>query len=191
MLLVGDRLAITGCWDDTPTPPGRETVCLQPSQAWGNGYHPSTRRLLDIIERELRPSDVVYDIGTGSGILALAAARLGASYVYAVERNQRTLASAVVNVEANNLTGRISVSAGIPHADRETVDLILCNIGGASGMPEILRFAGHALSPDGFFALVFNGDLAALDSASYRLLPGGPTDELSDGSHYIALRRSP
>jgi ribosomal protein L11 methylase PrmA len=188
MLLVGNRLAIVGCWDDSPTPEGRHRICLQPSRAFGNGYHPTTRRLLELIDRALAPGDVVYDNGAGSGILALAAARLGASYVHAVEKDPVAHDSAVANVEANDLSGQISVSSGIPATSRETVDFILCNIGNGSRIEEVLHFATTALKTTGALALMYHGDAQGLAFESYRLKVGD-VERLEDGTLYLSLLR--
>lgn len=84
-LLVGSRLFLAPAWCHDPTPPGRIRLEMQPGQACGTGWGPATQQALEAIERRLLPAATVLDLGTGSGILAVAAARLGAGQVYACD----------------------------------------------------------------------------------------------------------
>src|SRR5207302_195842 len=79
------RLIIAPTWARVPPRPGRIVVRIDPGMAFGSGAHPSTRLCLRALLRYLRPADrargTVADVGTGSGVLAIAAARLGAAQV--------------------------------------------------------------------------------------------------------------
>ncbi|HCC57407.1 MAG TPA: 50S ribosomal protein L11 methyltransferase, partial [Solibacterales bacterium] len=72
-------------WLDTPAPNGRIRIFINAGQAFGTGAHESTRLCLELLEEQLQPGDHVADVGTGSGILAEAAARLGAGGVVACD----------------------------------------------------------------------------------------------------------
>jgi ribosomal protein L11 methyltransferase len=78
-LPIGDRFLICPSWE-LKTEPGRITLALDPGQAFGTGYHPTTQLCLELIE-DIRPGTVAFDLGTGSGILAIALAKLGARVV--------------------------------------------------------------------------------------------------------------
>ncbi len=80
-IAVGKRFFLTPPWCDQVTPPGRLRLPIYPGMACGTGRHPATQLALEAIERHVRPGDAVADIGTGSGILAAAAALVGAGRV--------------------------------------------------------------------------------------------------------------
>jgi ribosomal protein L11 methyltransferase len=82
---VGSRFFLAPEWRDDPTPPGRLRITVNPGLAFGTGAHESTQLCLEALERELRPPMIVLDVGTGSGILAEAAALLGAKRVIACD----------------------------------------------------------------------------------------------------------
>ncbi len=75
---LGRRLYLAPEWDENPTPRGRLRLTIHPGQALGTGAHAATQLCLEALEAQLRESDTVLDIGTGSGILASAAVLLGA-----------------------------------------------------------------------------------------------------------------
>src|ERR1700738_1813831 len=81
-MTVGARFFLVPEWRDDPTPAGRFRIAVNPGQAFGTGVHETTRLCLEAIEEFVRPGSAVLDVGTGSGILARAAALLGAKRVY-------------------------------------------------------------------------------------------------------------
>lgn len=82
---VGSRFFLAPRWRDDPTPPGRLRITVNPGMAFGTGAHETTQLCIEALERELRPGMIVLDVGTGSGILAEAAALLGAKRVIACD----------------------------------------------------------------------------------------------------------
>lgn len=153
MLLVGSRVAIKGTWDETPVPDGRVAVLLNPGFAFGTGYDPSTRALLEALESLVFPDSVVVDVGAGSGVLAMAAVRLGAGRAYAMDINGEALEAARRNVDANGLGGQVVVSKGtLP--EQVQADLVLINFDNRSLMPSLLRSIAAMLKPEGRLAMV-------------------------------------
>jgi ribosomal protein L11 methyltransferase len=84
-LLVGEKFFVVAPWRTDPTPPGRFRLELNPGMQCGTGQHPCTQLCLEAMERIVRPGDSVLDVGTGSGILSIAAKLLGASRVVACD----------------------------------------------------------------------------------------------------------
>lgn len=106
------RLWITPTWDHTPPPHGAVTVELDPGMAFGSGLHPSTQMCLMMLSRGLWADATVFDVGTGSGILAIAAAKLGASRVVAVDVDPVAVEVARHNVAYNRVADRVTVEEG-------------------------------------------------------------------------------
>ena len=123
-LEIGARLWIGPSWHAPPAD-GRAVVRLDPGLAFGTGSHPSTRLVLRFLERQLRGGEGVLDYGCGSGILAIAAAKLGASRVDAVDIDPQALEVAAANARAN----RAAVRASRPEAlAPQLYDVVVSNI---------------------------------------------------------------
>jgi ribosomal protein L11 methyltransferase len=120
------RLHVRPRWlpgDDDPPGPGEVVVPVDPSRAFGSGSHPSTRACLAAVDRWAGPGVAVLDVGCGSGVLAHAAALLGAAPVVAVDVD----AAAVEATRAAGLD--VEVVLGTVHDVAGTFDLVLANIG--------------------------------------------------------------
>ncbi len=87
-LLVGERFFLVAPWRKEPTPPGRIRLEINPGLQCGTGQHPCTRLCLEAMERTIRPGDSVLDVGSGSGILSVAAKLLGAGRVVACDLDE-------------------------------------------------------------------------------------------------------
>ena len=124
---AGERLWIVPTWHEAPDPQAINIV-LDPGAAFGTGSHPTTRLCLQWLERNVRPADTVLDYGCGSGILAIAAMKLGASEALAVDVDPLALQTAQYNATRNGVRPRIfDAHAPLPHASRITVANILAN----------------------------------------------------------------
>jgi ribosomal protein L11 methyltransferase len=124
---IGRRIFVCPEWRDDPTPPGRIRIVVNAGLAFGTGAHETTRLCLEVIERHLEPGMTVVDVGTGSGILAEAAVKLGAGKVYANDNDPEAVAVASENFERAGVVVTLSLgSAGdFPTA---CADLVLANI---------------------------------------------------------------
>lgn len=89
-LLVGEKFFVVPPWCEDPTPTGRFRLEINPGQQCGTGQHPCTQKCLAAMERCIRPGDSVLDVGSGSGILSLAAKMLGAGRVVACDIDLET-----------------------------------------------------------------------------------------------------
>jgi ribosomal protein L11 methyltransferase len=108
---VGRRLMIIPAWLDPPLEPDDIPIRLDPGMAFGTGTHPTTQLCLAAIERHL-PRCAVIDLGTGSGILAIAAARLGSGPILALDTDSEAVRVASENAQANGVADRIRVEQG-------------------------------------------------------------------------------
>ena len=102
-LLVGEKFFLAAPWRTEPTPPGRMRLVINPGAQCGTGYHRCTQLCLEAMERSIRPGDSVLDVGSGSGILSLAARLLGAGRVVSCDIDPeaaRTAAFFVGSVDA-------------------------------------------------------------------------------------------
>ncbi|MBF0476626.1 MAG: 50S ribosomal protein L11 methyltransferase [Deltaproteobacteria bacterium] len=125
------RLHFFPYWENPAMSEEELVIPMDPGLVFGNGRHPTTRRCLEVLDRiysQEKPAHVL-DLGTGTGVLALAAARLGASAVTAVDLNQLAVDTALRNVQLNDLTATIAVHQGrAEHYLHLDADLVLANI---------------------------------------------------------------
>jgi ribosomal protein L11 methyltransferase len=148
---VGRRLVVVPAWEDFSGPPGDLLIRIDPGQAFGSGEHPTTAMALSFLERVVTPSATVIDVGTGSGILAIAAARLGSARVWAVDIDPTAVAAAVANVRLNGLEDVVTVVEGsLGAVAAVTTDVIVANIV-ANVLMDLVAPAAARLAPDGFF----------------------------------------
>ncbi len=127
---VGRRLWIQPSWDTSQLSQSDDIVLtLDPGMAFGTGLHPTTQMCLQAVESLVQPGMTVLDVGTGSGILAIAAGKLGAAGVLAIDNDPQAVSAAEANIAMNELAGRVSARLGV--LDDLTAghyDLVLVNI---------------------------------------------------------------
>jgi ribosomal protein L11 methyltransferase len=142
LLRISSRLVIVPAWQAYE--PGEAEACirLEPGMAFGTGLHPTTRLCLRAVEQLLAPGATVLDVGTGSGILSIGAAKLGARAVLALDVDPVAVAVAQGNVSANGVATAVEVRHGsvLParptdpthgpyvHLQQGQFDLVLVNI---------------------------------------------------------------
>ncbi|MAT42014.1 MAG: 50S ribosomal protein L11 methyltransferase [Anaerolineaceae bacterium] len=108
---VGERLLVLPAWLENPYPE-RIAVKIDPSMAFGTGTHPTTQLCMQMAESVIKPGDTVIDVGCGSGILSIAAAKLGASHILAVDTDHPSVVSTFKNAKANEVEGKIEIGEG-------------------------------------------------------------------------------
>lgn len=106
------RLAVAPPWRAAEIADAELPVVIEPALAFGTGEHESTRGVLRLMQDVIRPGDFVADAGTGSAVLAIAAARLGARRVAAIEIDPQALGNAEENIARNDVGSRVSVLEG-------------------------------------------------------------------------------
>ncbi|RKU14385.1 50S ribosomal protein L11 methyltransferase [Candidatus Poribacteria bacterium] len=127
---LGKRLVIAPTWDDIVPEPSEVLIRLDPGMAFGTGQHPTTQLALELLEISIKGADAVADIGTGSGILAIAAAKLGAKRVDAVDLDATTIPIAQSNIQINKAESiiRLHQGDGLNALERQKYPLIIANI---------------------------------------------------------------
>lgn len=108
---IGERLVIVPAWIEMDFP-GRIPIRINPGMAFGTGTHPTTQLCLALLEEEARPGMLVMDIGCGSGILSIAALRLGAQRALAVDIDPASVKSTRENCALNGLQEQVEVAQG-------------------------------------------------------------------------------
>jgi len=127
-LRVGRHIVIKPSWREYDANFDDIVIELDPGMAFGTGLHPTTQMCLEILEDKVRPGMRVLDFGTGSGILAVAAAKLGAADVLAIDNDPVAVTAAEENVQRNNETGRITIVPGSLVQATGFYDLVVVNI---------------------------------------------------------------
>ena len=115
---VGQRTVIVPAWEEYSPSLGEAVIRLEPGMAFGTGLHPTTRLCLRALETHCPEGGELLDVGTGSGVLAIAAAKLGASSVLALDADQAAVSVARGNVSMNGVEGQVTVQHGtLPGGD--------------------------------------------------------------------------
>ncbi len=149
VLRVGERLVIRPSWLDYDARSGDVVIQLDPGMAFGTGLHPTTQLCLCALEEFVEPGMKVLDLGTGSGILAVAAAKLGAQSVLALDSDQQAANVARTNVIDNDVDDRVSVRRGSLVDVSGVYDLVVVNILARVIVEMVEGGLSERLQPDG------------------------------------------
>ncbi len=128
VLHLGQHIVIRPSWLDYAPVPGDVVIQLDPGMAFGTGLHPTTQMCLAALEELVSSGTQVLDLGTGSGILAIAAAKLGAGRVLAVDNDPVAVKTARGNVVVNGVQEIVSVRGGSLPEVSGSYDLVVVNI---------------------------------------------------------------
>lgn len=148
---VGKRLLIRPIWEERNLLPQDLEIALDPGLAFGTGSHPTTQLCLQFLEEYLQPGDSFLDVGCGSGILTIAAAKLGAGVLSAVDIDELAVHSTRENLKLNGLAEKVRVVHGdLVEQIREPVRVITANIV-ADAILRLLPSIEPLLVPQGLF----------------------------------------
>ncbi|SVB68354.1 uncharacterized protein METZ01_LOCUS221208 [marine metagenome] len=142
---ITDSLVVTPSWCDVEVQGGTTVVVIDPGMAFGTAEHATTRGALRLLTRSLIEGQEVLDVGCGSGILAIAAARLGAGSVFAVDLDQYACEAARKNASRNQVEGQVLVEVATVTSswlcEQGSFDGILANIQTAVLVPLLKSFS--------------------------------------------------
>lgn len=179
---VGKRLVIKPSWEEYGSAGEDIVVEMGPGIAFGTGYHPTTRMCMEALEEHVGAGMRVLDVGTGSGILAIVAAKLGAREVLALDIDPLAVRVARQNARANGVFRQVRVRRGtLPVEGLDVFDLVVANIGARFFLEragELLRVLapGGVLVAAGFLGDQREGVREALTGAGLEVRA-----DLSDG----------
>lgn len=124
----GDQIVVKPIWEEYEQKDGELVVELDPGMAFGTGDHETTRMCIQALEKYVQKDSIVFDVGTGSGILAIAAAKLGAKKAVGVDLDPVAVESAKENVEYNNLDNIEVLYGNLVEVIDGKADIVVANI---------------------------------------------------------------
>lgn len=126
---VGNNIVVKPTWEEYEASESDLVIELDPGMAFGTGTHETTFMCMEQLEKFVKPESKVFDIGCGSGILAIAAAKLGAKEVLAVDLDEVAVKVSKENVELNKVEDRVSVVHGnLMDVVQDKADIVVANI---------------------------------------------------------------
>ena len=182
------RVVIVPSWAEETLADGEVAITMDPGMAFGTGLHPTTRGCLELLQAVGPIPPTVLDVGCGSGILALAALRLGAERAIGMDTDPLAVASARENAIRNRLDGRFEVRQGTLAPDpHERYELVLANLVAAVLVDLAPLLAAH-LAPGG--TLVASGIIEprAAEVEAALLTAGLLVAERRDDGEWVSLR---
>ena len=154
VLRVGERAVIVPTWRDYEPLGDDVVISIDPGMAFGTGHHPTTRMCMELLEQYIEPGCRVLDLGCGSGILSILAAKLGASEVLGLEIDSTAAAVAASNVEMNGVQDTVKIQEATlpnPHAPLGNYDLLVANVSAkvitdlAEHIVDVVRSGGRSI----------------------------------------------
>jgi ribosomal protein L11 methyltransferase len=128
---ISERFTIVPTWEIyTPVSSDELIIELDPGMAFGTGTHPTTVMCIQALERTVRPGDRVIDVGTGSGVLTIAAAMLGAEDIRAYDLDEVAVTTARLNIKLNKVNDRVTISQNnlLDGVEGNSADVVVANI---------------------------------------------------------------
>ncbi len=179
---IGQRLFLAAHWRHDPTPPGRARIIHNPGLASGTGEHPCTQLVLQALEHCVGAGSRVLDVGAGSGILSIAALRLGAAFALGIDPDGDALQTARENFAFNHLMPALVAGSADCIVDG-WADITAANISGTvllSILDDLLRVT----RPDGI--LILSGFVNDEAAAFLRVFPDAEQTTFEGWSCLIA-----
>jgi len=125
---ITDNILIKPSWYDTPADAPPIVIEIDPKMAFGSGTHGTTSTILKLLEKQIKPTHRILDMGTGTGILTIAAVKLGAAHVTAFDNDPIATETAMENAEINRVSDHIHFFTGTIDDVKEEFDIIAANV---------------------------------------------------------------
>lgn len=125
---VGEKIVVKPIWEEYEAKDGELVVDLDPGMAFGTGTHETTRMCIQALERYVKEESTVFDVGCGSGILAIAAAKLGAKLAIGVDLDPVAVESSIENVGYNNLNNIEILHGNLVEVIDSKAEIVVANI---------------------------------------------------------------
>jgi ribosomal protein L11 methyltransferase len=164
---IGERLIIVPAWLESPDL-SRIPIRIDPGMAFGTGTHPTTQLCLELLEKQVHPAQDVIDVGCGSGILSIAALKLGAGHALAVDIDEAAVSASAENAHANDVLAGLETGLG-------SLDEILANQFSIHQAPLVLANILASI-----LVRLFDGGLGKLVTAGGVLILSGILEEQAD-----------
>lgn len=166
---VGRHLVVRPVWEKYEPQAGDKIISIDPGMAFGNGTHETTSMCLGLVEDYIKPGDTVLDVGTGSGILAIASVLMGAQSALGVDLDPVAVRVANENIERNGLSGRVHAQVGdlVKGIDTQA-DVVFANII-ADAVIMLSRAVRAHMKPGGVFicsGIILEREQDVLDALS-------------------------
>lgn len=148
---IGEKIVVKPTWEEYEKSDDDIVIELDPGMAFGTGTHETTSMCIVELERYVKPDSVVFDIGCGSGILSIAAAKLGAKHVLGVDLDEVAVKVSKENVDENNVSDIVEIKYGnLMDVVSDKADIVVANI-----MADIIKILAkdvkNFLKEDGVF----------------------------------------
>ena len=148
-LEIGESLAIVPEWEEYES--NRKIIKINPGMAFGTGTHESTYMCLELLEKYVNEGDEIFDIGCGSGILTIAALKLGAKRALAIDIDEKCIDASNENAKLNDVEDKMEIKKGnLLDVVKGRADLIVSNIIAEIIVDEIKNLKNH-MDPGGIF----------------------------------------
>ncbi|MCH4178576.1 MAG: 50S ribosomal protein L11 methyltransferase [Megasphaera sp.] len=191
---VSSRFWVEPAWEKAVPEPGEQVITIDPGVAFGSGVHDTTAMCIRYLEQTVKSGDLVFDIGTGTGILAIAAAKLGAYHVSAVDFDEKAVQQANINVALNGCESVVEVIdsnllAAVSQGKRKA-DVIVANLV-TNAVLDLLPTVGAYMHKGSI--LIVSGIIdERIDEVRRAAIPAGfdSENETAQGGWYaVCLRR--
>ena len=141
---LGERILVRQSWNSAPVPDGGFELVIDPKRAFGTGYHATTQLIASWLEEMIRGGERVLDVGTGSGILAMAALRLGASSALGIDNDPEAIECAQEYAAVNDFGAELELRvAALEDLGSGQFDLVLANLDRNTLMRYFADFRKH------------------------------------------------
>ena len=129
VIRISDKFVIKPTFKEYKAQPGEIVLTIDPKMSFGTGEHQSTKLIIKLLEKYVRPGICLLDVGSGTGILSIAAIKLGAAKTVAVDNDERCYENCIENCELNSVNCKVKIVRGeISNIKENNFDLIIANI---------------------------------------------------------------